>query len=68
MVAAAWVRGRVKVMLIHSPPLWCLWWLNPPYTYEFDRPGIPSSTYLCGYLAKRDALEKAAREGWGGVG
>jgi hypothetical protein len=60
----------VKVMLARddASPLWCLWWLNPPVALVWDRPGIASSTYLCGFLTKRDAVEKAAREGWEVVG
>jgi hypothetical protein len=57
-------------MLAPDPhaPLWCLWWLNPSVALTWDRPGIASSTYLCGFLARRDAVEHAAREGWEVVG
>jgi hypothetical protein len=57
-------------MLAPDPhaPIWCLWWLNPSVSLTWDRPGIASSTYLCGFLARRDAVEHAAREGWEVVG
>jgi hypothetical protein len=60
----------MKVMLARDPhaPLWALWWLNPPVALVWDRPGIASSTYLCGFLSKRHAVEHAAREGWEVVG
>lgn len=59
----------MKVMLKHTPPLWCLWWLDPPGPhYAEDRPGIPSSTYICGFLCKRAAVQQAANEGWEIVG
>ena len=55
-------------MLLHKPPLWTFWWLDPPFTPPEDRPGIPSSTYICGFLCKRAAVQHAANEGWEIVG
>ena len=55
---------RVRLTRDDAAPLWCLWWLNPPYALNWDRPGVPSSTYLCGYLSKQEAAAKATREGW----
>jgi hypothetical protein len=57
---------RMKVSLTRDPyaPLWCLTWLNPPTQHTWDRPGIASSDYLCGYLTRSAALAHAAREGW----
>lgn len=55
-----------RVSLTRAPyaPLWCLWWLNPPFALAWDRPGVESSTYLCGYLRREDAEAKARAEGW----
>ncbi|GEM_PF-6517246 len=55
---------RVRLTRDDAAPLWALWWLNPPFPLVGDREGIPSSTYLCGFLRREDALAKAAREGW----
>lgn len=53
-----------RVRIVQEPPLWCLYWVDPPGTYLWDREGIPTSPYLCGYLQRQDAEAKAAREGW----
>ena len=55
---------KVRLARDTSAPLWSLWWLDPPYALQWDRDGIPSSTYLAGYLRREDALAHAAREGW----
>jgi len=45
------------------------WWLNPPPPYyQWDREGIPSSTWLASRINKRDLLDHAAAEGWEVVG
>lgn len=54
----------MRVALRHDGAIWGLWWQNPPFALEWDRPGIPSSTYLCGYPRRADAQAKAGHEGW----
>ena len=58
----------MKVMLTLNHGLHCLWWLNPPFNLVWDRPGIPSSTWLASRPTKRAALDLAAAEGWEVVG
>ena len=46
-----------------------LWWLNPPPPpLMWDRPGIPSSTWLASRNTRRELLDYAARNGWEVVG
>lgn len=61
----------MKVMITprQTQPGWEVWWLDPPPPhYPWDRPGIPSSTWLASRISKRDVLELCAREGWEVVG
>ena len=61
----------MKVMLTRRtyPAGWEAWWLNPPPPHpQWDREGIPSSTWLASRISKRELLEHAGREGWEVVG
>ena len=54
-----------RISIVHEPPLWALWWVDIPPLHPRER---PDDMYLCGFLDRSAAVEKARAEGWEIVG